>query len=144
MIKQLDNSQISKIMDIWLKANITAHNFIPETYWIRNYDVVKNEYIPISQTFVYEEDNELKGFISIINNSFVGALFVSEEYQGKGIGKKLLNYCKKLYSSLELCVYVDNIQAVIFAFNQISITLLICELSNCLIILYSFYIIFLI
>jgi putative acetyltransferase len=114
MITQLDNSHISNIMDIWLKSNITAHNFIPETYWIRNYDIVKNEYIPISQTFVYEEDNELKAFISIINNSFIGALFVSEEYQGKGIGKKLLNYCKKLYSSLELCVYLDNIHAVNF------------------------------
>ncbi|WP_163193576.1 N-acetyltransferase [Clostridium thermarum] len=114
MIKQLNNSHINKVMDIWLKSNIIAHHFIPEDYWLKNYELVKSEYIPISKTFVYEEEDELKGFISIINGSFIGALFVSEAYQGQGIGKKLLNYCKQLYPSLDLCVYEDNINAVEF------------------------------
>lgn len=114
MIKQLDNSHINSIMDIWLKANITAHNFIPERYWIKNYDVVKNEYIPISQTFIYEENKITKAFISIINNSFIGALFVLKEYQGQSIRKILLDYCKGLHSSLDLCVYKENINAINF------------------------------
>ncbi len=114
MIKQLENLQMEEVMDIWLKTNITAHNFIPEQYWIKNYDVVKNEYMPISTTFVYEEDNRIKAFISIIDNSFIGALFVLGDYQGQGIGKELLSHCKSLYSSLELGVYKENISAVNF------------------------------
>jgi putative acetyltransferase len=53
VIKGLEESHINKVMDLWLKNNIAAHNFIPEKYWIKNYDIVKNEYIPISRTFIY-------------------------------------------------------------------------------------------
>ncbi|MCY6959525.1 N-acetyltransferase [Clostridium brassicae] len=114
MIKELEEFEIEAIMDIWLKTNITAHSFIPEQYWIKNYSLVKEEYIPISITFIYKEDSVIKGFISIIDNSFIGALFVLENYQGQGIGKKLLNYCKSIYSSLELAVYIENISSVNF------------------------------
>jgi putative acetyltransferase len=113
-IRQLDNSQIEEVMDIWLKTNITAHSFIPEQYWMENYNVVKNRYIPHSDTFVYEEKNIVKAFISIINNSFIGALFVLNDCQGQGIGRQLLNYCKSLYPCLELCVYKENRSAVEF------------------------------
>ncbi|GIM30285.1 acetyltransferase [Clostridium polyendosporum] len=114
MIKQLETFEIEEVMDIWLKTNITAHSFITEKYWIDNYNVVKEMYIPISTTFVYKEDNRIKAFISIINNLFIGALFVLDDYQGQGIGRKLLEYSKSLYSSLELGVYTENINAVNF------------------------------
>lgn len=114
MIKELDKSRIEEVMNIWLKTNITAHNFIDEQYWVKNYDVVKNQYMPISKTFTYETDNIIKAFISIIDNSFIGALFVLEDYQGQGIGRELLNYCKFLYPSLELGVYKENINGVNF------------------------------
>jgi putative acetyltransferase len=103
---------MEEVMDIWLKTNITAHSFIPEKYWIDNYNVVKDEYMPNSATFIYKEDNIIKAFISIMNNSFIGALFVLQDYQRQGISRKLMEYCKSLYSSLELGVYKENISAV--------------------------------
>lgn len=114
MIKQLETFEIEEIMDIWLKTNITAHSFIEEKYWTKNYNLVKDEYIPIATTFVYKEDGIIKAFISIIDNLFIGALFVLEEYQGQGIGKKLLDHCKALYSNLVLAVYSENISSVDF------------------------------
>jgi putative acetyltransferase len=117
MIKALESYEIEEVMDLWLKTNISAHSFIPEKYWVGKYNVVKKEYLPISRTLVYKEDNIIKGFISVgkdTNYSFIGALFVLEDYQGEGIGKKLLNSCKYLYSNLELSVYVENIKAVNF------------------------------
>ncbi|MGO5064636.1 N-acetyltransferase [Clostridium sp. FAM 1755] len=114
MIKQLEKIEIEEVMDIWLKTNITAHSFIPKEYWVKNYNIVKEEYFPISKTFIYKEENIIKGFISIIDSSFIGALFVLEEYQAQGIGKKLLNHCKSLYSNLELAVYTKNISSVNF------------------------------
>ncbi len=56
----------------------------------------------------------IKGFISVLDNSFIGALFVLEAQQGKGIGKKLLECCKFLCSNLELAVYSQNKPAVDF------------------------------
>lgn len=87
MIKSLDNTRIKEILDIWLKTNTTAHNFIPEQYWVNNYNIVESEYMPIATTFIYEDGNIIKGFISIIDDIFIGALFVLEEYQDRALVK---------------------------------------------------------
>lgn len=114
MIRELRPTEIEDVMDIWLRTNITAHSFIPEHYWTGNYKVVKEGYIPISTTFVYEENGTIRAFISIIDSKLIGALFVSEAYQGRGIGKKLLGHCKSLYPALELRVYMENENAISF------------------------------
>ncbi|MBL4933748.1 N-acetyltransferase [Clostridium paridis] len=114
MIKELENFEVDEIMDIWLDVNITAHDFIPKQYWINNYEVVKKRYIPAATTFVFKEDNIIKGFISVLDKAFIGALFVLGNCQGCGTGKKLINHCKGIYSSLELGVYSDNVKAISF------------------------------
>ncbi|HBZ0262843.1 TPA: N-acetyltransferase, partial [Clostridioides difficile] len=114
MIKKLNNKDINKIMEIWEKSTIKAHDFISKEYWQNNYNTVKNEYIPISDTFVYDDGDEIKGFISIIDKSFIGALFIKPKYQNLGIGGKLLDYATKKYKSLSLAVYKDNKKAVVF------------------------------
>lgn len=114
MIKQLEDYEITEVMDLWLKTTITAHSFIPKKHWIDRYKLVKDEYLPISTTFIYKEDNVIKAFISIRNNSFIGALFVLEDCQRKGIGRQLMDHCKSLYPRLEGGVYIKNINAVSF------------------------------
>lgn len=114
MLKEFEKTDIDAVMKIWLDTNITAHPFIPEKYWVDNYNVVKEQYLPVAKTFVDKEDGIVKGFISIIEGAFIGALFVAKEYQGQGIGSKLINYCQMLYPKLALAVYVDNIGAVNF------------------------------
>ncbi|WP_232697390.1 N-acetyltransferase [Brevibacillus daliensis] len=117
MITLLENTKIDDVMDIWLKSNIEAHNCIPEQYWLDNYELVKTEYLPISNTNIYEDQDTVKGFISIMDGSFIGALFVSNEYRGQGIGKKLINYCKERYDTLELAVFKDNKPAIAFYYS---------------------------
>lgn len=41
MIRKFINNDIDKIMKIWLETNINAHDFIEESYWQGNYDMVK-------------------------------------------------------------------------------------------------------
>ena len=65
MIRTLQQKDIDKIMEIWLESTIKAHDFIPKKYWKDNYNAVKNEYIPISKTYIYEQNGEIKGFISV-------------------------------------------------------------------------------
>lgn len=114
MIKRFEDAHTQEIMSIWLNTNLTAHSFIPKEHWEDHYNIVKDEYLPASTTFIYEENDTIKGFISMVDNSFIGALFVAEEYQGQGIGKKLIDYCKELYAQLELGVYVENHKAIRF------------------------------
>lgn len=114
MIRKSNDKDINKIMEIWKESTIKAHNFISKEYWENNYNTVKNEYIPISDTFLYEDGQEIKGFISIIDKSFIGALFINSNYQNLGIGSKLLDYATKEYKNLNLAVYKDNKKAVVF------------------------------
>lgn len=118
MIRILETKDIDKIMDIWLNSTIDGHKFIDEKYWIDNYDTVKNVYIPMSEVFVYEDNNDIKGFIGILNNEFIGALFVDKNSQGLGIGSKLINYAFNKYNKLNLAVYKDNENAVKFYINK--------------------------
>lgn len=113
MIKEFDQSKIDHIMKIWLEENIKAHDFIPKDYWENNYEYVK-KVLPDATVFVYEENNKIKGFIGIMEKSYIAGLFVSKKYQLKGIGEKLLNVCKKKYPTLKLDVYAKNLKAVNF------------------------------
>lgn len=118
MIRNIKNEDTDKIMDIWLKSTIKAHNFIDEEYWNKNYSTVKNVYIPMSDIFVYEDKENIKGFISIIDKEFIGALFVDPDFQGSGVGKKLINYALNKYKKLNLAVYKDNKKSIDFYMNR--------------------------
>lgn len=114
MVRKFKNEDVHKVMDIWKKSTIKAHDFINKKYWEDNYDTVKNVYLPMSDTFVYTEEEKIMGFISIIDNEFIGALFVDINCQGLGVGSKLIDYVIKKYGSLSLAVYKDNEKAVKF------------------------------
>ncbi|MGV3026568.1 N-acetyltransferase [Clostridium thermobutyricum] len=118
MIRKLRNEDIEKVMKIWKDSTIKAHDFISKEYWENNYDVVKNTYIPMSETFIYEIENKIKGFISVINNEFIGALFVDINCQGLGVGSELINYVVKEYNKLSLAVYKENKNAVEFYISK--------------------------
>lgn len=113
-IRELKNCEIDDIMKIWLESTIEAHCFIEEEYWKKNYEVVRDMYIPMAKTFVYCDEEKIKGFISVIDSNFIGALFVHTKSQGRGIGESLLEYVKNKYENIELAVYKDNKKAVEF------------------------------
>ena len=118
MIRKLRDEDLNKVMNIWLESTIKAHNFISEDYWENNYNIVKDVYIPMAETFVYDDGLDIKGFISIINNEFIGALFVDSNCQRLGIGSELIDYILKKYEKLSLAVYKNNKKAVSFYKNK--------------------------
>ena len=116
MIRKFREEDLTKVMTIWTKGNFEAHPFIDKDYWLLNYNKVKDEYLKKAETYVYTENDEVKGFISILNNEYIGALFVKKEYQRQGIGRKLINFVKEKekYDKLILHVYEKNINAILF------------------------------
>lgn len=118
MIRELSNREIDEIMEIWLESNIEAHNFIPKEYWEINYDIVKETYIPRSKTYISVSGNVIEGFVSVINNSYIGALFVRTNLKRKGIGSKLMEHVQNKYKALILGVYEKNEDAISFYKNM--------------------------
>ena len=112
MIRKLQKVDINRVADIWLKTNLKAHFFIPEQYWISNYEFVK-ELLPQTEVYVYEDDKMIQGFIGI-NDEYIEGIFVSDEMQSRGIGKILLDYIKDKKDRLQLKVYQKNVRAMSF------------------------------
>lgn len=114
MIKNLRDNDIDIVMDLWKESTMEAQSFISDEYWLENYDNVKNNYLPDSDTYVYEEDGEIKGFVSLIENIFIGGLFLKIDSQRKGIGSKIIDFLKAEHDKLQLAVYDKNIRAMNF------------------------------
>ena len=112
MIRELRKADINKVADIWLDTNIKAHSFIPAQYWKNNFEFVKEALLQ-AEVYVYENDNEIQGFIGL-NDEYIEGIFVSDEVQSQGIGKILLNSVKNKRNELRLNVYQKNTRAISF------------------------------
>ena len=112
MIRKLQKADINRVADIWLKTNLKAQFFIPEQYWISNYEFVK-EMLPQAEVYVYEDDKMIQGFIGV-SDEYIEGIFVSDEMQSRGIGKMLLDYIKDKKDRLQLKVYQKNVRAMSF------------------------------
>lgn len=112
MIRKLQKVDINRVADIWLKTNLKAHFFIPEQYWISNYEFVK-EMLLQAEVYVYEDDKMIQGFIGV-SDEYIEGIFVSDEMQSCGIGKMLLDYIKDKKDKLQLKVYQKNVRAMSF------------------------------
>ena len=112
MIRELRKVDINKVAEIWLDTNIKTHYFISAQYWKRNFGLVK-ELLLQATVYVYEDKQEIQGFIGL-SNEYIEGIFVSAEMQSQGIGKILLNYVKGKRNKLILNVYQKNTRAISF------------------------------
>ena len=103
MIRELRKADINRVAKIWLDTNINAHYFISAQYWKSNFELVK-ELLLQATVYVYEDKQEIQGFIGL-SNEYIEGIFVSAEMQSQGIGKILLNYVKGKRNKLILNVY---------------------------------------
>lgn len=113
MIERMKPEYLNEVMRIWLDTNRSAHPFINPGDWEAAYDMVRQQ-LPAADLFVCQDDGEVRGFIGITGGSYIAGLFVDQQYQSRGIGRKLLDYCKLQYQYLELDVFTANSKAVRF------------------------------
>lgn len=112
MIRELRKVDINKVAEIWLDTNIKTHYFISAQYWKSNFELVK-ELLLQATVYVYEDKQEIQGFIGL-SNEYIEGIFVSAEMQSQDIGKILLNYVKGKRNKLILNVYQKNTRAISF------------------------------
>lgn len=118
MIREFLPKDTTLVMKIWFETISKAHDFVKQEYWESLYTGFKNNYILNSKTFVCEKNGGVVGFISIIEEGNIIALFVENEFQDLGIGKELLNYAKENYDQLSISIFEKNILARKFILNQ--------------------------
>lgn len=114
MIEILSDKYVDQVMQIWLSANLQAHDFVDKGYFTNNFDLVKTEYLPNAITYIYLDKEKVLGFISVVDDAYIGALFVDTKNQNLGVGTKLLQHVKAKHGNMKLKVYKENQRAVQF------------------------------
>jgi len=113
MIRPYRPDDLETLLGIWLEASSRAHDFVARSFWEARLDDMRNLYLPAAQTWVYERDGTLVGFVSLLDD-ILAAIFVAPAEQGAGIGSALLEHAKRLREQLSLTVYAANSASIAF------------------------------
>jgi len=113
MIRKSREADIEQILDIWLSASIKAHSFVGSEFWRSKVSEMRDMYIPASETFVFEVDEQVAGFYCLYGST-LAAVFVSPSLQGQGIGSALIDDAKSRRTCLQLSVYSQNVPSINF------------------------------
>jgi len=106
-IRQYMASDLNPVLDTWEVATRLAHKFMSNDFIVVERKNVADIYMPNTDTWVAEIDNEVHGFIALMGNE-VGAIFLQPNYHGKGIGKLLMDKAQELHGDLEVEVFKEN------------------------------------
>ncbi len=107
MIRKHVENDLEQIMNIWYESSTLAHPFLNSAFVEKVKTDMRKIYIPNSETWVYENDQGIVGFISMIDEE-IGGLFVRPQNHFSGIGTKLVNYVSEFHEKLEVEVFEKN------------------------------------
>lgn len=116
MIRKFETKDKKRVMQIWLEANMEAHDFVPDNYWLSQYQSVEEQLLQ-ADIYVYEQDGKIQGFAGMVKDYLAG-IFVDRKCRSMGIGKTLLECVKKNYPAFSLNVYQKNQRAVDFYLRE--------------------------
>lgn len=107
MIRQATTTDYPELADIYHDASLLAHPFIDPEFIAQDKHRVRDEYLPLNESYVYEQQGQILGFVSL-TKTHINGLFVHVDHQRSGIGRALIDHAKERHSELELCCFIDN------------------------------------
>jgi putative acetyltransferase len=114
LIRPCGPADVERLMALWLPSTIAAHPFVAEEYWRQSAALVRENYLPRAQSWACWQGNEIVGFISVLDEQFIGALFVERQFHGRGVAAALMTHVQQRYRRLSLEVYQQNLRACAF------------------------------
>lgn len=106
-IRKFKKEDTDRVISIWYEASLQNHAFLSSEILLKQKEEVLSKYLPMAETFVALEEGELIGFISMLEK-YIGGLFVSPDWQGKGVGKSLVEKMIMDRGSLSVGVFEKN------------------------------------
>ena len=108
MIREYEDKDLAELLDAWYSASMVAHAFLSEEFFEQERENIVSIHVPNAETWVYELDGIVIGFIALIENE-VGAIFLDPKFHGRGIGRALMDHARNQRSELELDVFKENV-----------------------------------
>jgi putative acetyltransferase len=109
-IRPCTEADHAAVTAVWLAANRVAHPFLDEDFLREEQRNLRNVYLPGAETWVAEAHGRVVGFISLMGHQ-VGGLFLSPAWQGRGLGRALMDKAVAERGALELDVFQANVVA---------------------------------
>lgn len=106
-IRRFEPQDRNPVIEIWYKASIIAHDFIPKEIWETERTTIRDKYLPVAETWVAEKEGKVIGFISLVDH-YIGGLFVEPSRQGMGAGTRLIQRAQEEKGHLTVGVYSKN------------------------------------
>ncbi len=113
MIREYRPEDLPTVMDVWESAFVEAHPFLDQAFIDEERRVIPSLYMPRAETWVFETEGRIVGFISLLGHE-VGGLFVAPAYQRRGIGRRLIEHARQRRGELVLEVFEQNTHARAF------------------------------
>lgn len=114
-IEHYQNKDETEVLNIWLKASEQAHAFAGVGFWCGLVEDMKQVYLPRARTWVCRDGGSVVGFVCLVGEGELAALFVAPERQCEGIGTALLDWVKERSKGmLTVGVYEENVRARAF------------------------------
>jgi putative acetyltransferase len=113
LIRALEPADVDDLIRVWLASTIPGQSFLPEAHWRAMEHDVREQLLPIAETWVVEEDGEVVAFMSIIDD-LIGGLFTHPDHQGKGYGRVLVEHARLLHDPVLVEVFEANVKAIGF------------------------------
>jgi putative acetyltransferase len=108
LLRPYRDDDLEAVLDVWYRASLIAHSFLSEEFLEAEQRQIAEAFLPVSETTVAEADGRVVGFLSLIDTE-VGGIFVDPEYQGRVIGRALMDHARRARPDLELGVFEDNL-----------------------------------
>ena len=112
MIRKIESTDYSRLVEIWESAVVHTHDFLKMEDFLYYKERVPS-YFPLVTLWGIELNDNLVGFIGIAEEN-IEMLFVDHLYRGKGIGKQLISYAINEWHVTKVDVNEQNTQALGF------------------------------
>ena len=106
-IRKYTDSDLNEVLSAWENASRLAHPFLTNKLIETTRKNIPVVLLPKADTWVYEREGVVVGFISLIGNE-VAALFVQPAFHGTGAGRALVDKARELHGDLEVEVFEVN------------------------------------
>lgn len=110
MIRAFEPDDADDVIRVWIASTIPGQSFLPEEHWRAMEPAIREDLMPIAETWVVEEDGELVAFMSLLDD-LIGGLFTHPDHQGKGHGRALIEHARERYDPVFVEVFEANADA---------------------------------
>ena len=112
VIRRFEPADMEETLRVFRAACLPSHPFLTPAFLEKSESAMRERNLAGLDTYVLDEGG-IRGFLSH-NGPFIDALFVDPAFQGRGLGKQLLDHLKAQMPSIHLTVFAQNPRAVRF------------------------------